>query len=608
MADVKKFLAKIGTVYMNLSIRYKILLFSYSIILFISIVLGTYSYIISSRNIQNNVAVVNLRDLKQISYNIDFLQKDINDLSTFIGLNPAVQSFIYARKTDKTQSQLANNSLEPLNNLLASKDYISFIIIYNNNGDAYYISSDGSTGIKSYKSVQKSEIYKNAYSLKGAPVWLNLNDTNQIFILDNKFPKIAMVRTLLDYNTYQESGFMVICINQSVLKNIYSGGTKTPGSGIIILDENQKIISASYFKNTAELNNDVSAVLPYTKYANGNNIIKIHGEKYLAAYDTIEQSKWKIISLVPINELLKNLNSIMIMTLGVILACLVIAFVITMYTSSILTSPIKKLLNSMQRVKNGNFKEKVDFKYTDEIGLLGTEYNDMIENINNLIKRVYKLQIKEREAELKALQAQINPHFLYNTLDAIFWKSMKSKQTDVSDMIYALSRLFRITLNHGNEFIRVRDEREFIEHYLLLQSSRFRDKLSYEIDMEETILDFSIPKLIIQPFVENSIIHGMEANHSECFVKVTGKRLNDRILFMIKDNGSGMSQADIDMLLANVSAEAKSISKFKGYAIGNVSQRLALYYDNDFELNISSEIGKGTKVALTIPVLRQDRG
>ncbi len=109
---------------------------------------------------------------------------------------------------------------------------------------------------------------------------------------------------------------------------------------------------------------------------------------------------------------------------------------------------------------------------------------------------------------------------------------MKSKQKDVSDMVYALSRLFRITLSHGNQFILVREEKEFIEHYLLLQSSRFRDKLTYEIDMDETILDFSIPKLIIQPFVENSIVHGMEANQSECFIKVTGRRLNDLIKAM----------------------------------------------------------------------------
>lgn len=596
--------------YMNLSIKYKIILLFYSIIILISVTLGYYSYRLSSKSIQNEISSVTLRDTKQVSRGISSLQKDVNDLSTFICLDPNVQKFI--RSEDLTEhnpiykeGQSASVSLESLARLLASKDYISYIGIYGRNGSKYYLSSDGSTGMSNYDLVKLGDIYKKASVLKGEPLWVTLNDKNQIFIPTNKAPKIAMCRSLLNTNTFEESGFLIICINISTIQRAYLDDLTLKDRNIIILNNKNEIVTYNTTDNFSDIETHIPHILTYlTKYED-NPTIELNKKKLLLTYSTIDQTSWKVVYLVTVSDLLLGIRSIFSMTLLLILGCLIVAMIISLYISSILTSPIKKLLSSMKRVKEGYFKEKVDFKFMDEIGMLGLEYNDMIDNLHDLIDKVYKLQIREKEAELKALQAQINPHFLYNTLDTIYWKSQKSQDKDIGEMIYALSRLFRLTLNRGNEFTLVKNEKEFIEYYLLLQKRRFRHKLEYRICIDDTILNYSMPKLILQPFVENSIIHGTERDNEKSTVEVYGYLIEDKMIFTIQDDGEGMEESIIKLLL-NSKASVKISGRQKGYAIGNVNERLSLYYNGNYKLNIFSEISKGTKVEIIIPAKIQD--
>lgn len=589
--------------YMNLSIKNKILIFFIAIIFFISIILGSYSYIVASKSLKDEVTSINIKDIKQMSNSIDFLQNDVIDLSTFICLNPLVQSFVKSNEISDDYQNFTKYGLEPLNILLASKDYISFMAIYGKEGSKYYLSKDGSNGVYSYEKVKESELYSNAHKLKGAPMWVNLDDNNNVFIADNKNPKIAMVRTIIDTNTLEESGLMIICINTSILENMYSSGLDISDSTMLLIDDENKVITTNDKNKVLKDGLNLPYIIPNLNTSDNHNSLWINGGKYLTTFSTVPQSNWRIVSFTPEAKLFHNLKSIMIMTFGVIVGCFIISFLISIFLSSKLIQPINRLLFSMRKVKNGNFKDKVDFKYTDELGMLVYEYNDMIDNIQTLIDKVYKLQLKEKEAELKALQAQINPHFLYNTLDMIFWKAERSNQREIGDMIYALSKLFRITLSKGNEFIPVKSEKDFIEHYLLLQSKRYRDKLLYEIDIDDSISDYFIPKLVIQPFVENSIIHGTETDNDISIIKITGTLLNNKLVFTIEDNGKGIDEKIINELLNSTLSLDKHNNSFqRGYAIGNVNQRLALYYNDDYKLNIVSSIGYGTKVILSIPV------
>ncbi|QAA30992.1 cache domain-containing sensor histidine kinase [Clostridium manihotivorum] len=598
MKILKTFSIRFPMNYMNLSIKNKILIFYVCILSIICLILGSYSYVVASKSLKDEVTSINIKDINQTSDNINFLQKDITDLSTFICLNPLIQSLVTSNEASSEYENFTKYGLEPLNILLASKDYISFIFIYGDQGSKYYLSKDGSSGLNSYEEIKKSDIYKSAHALKGAPLWVNLDTKNNVFITDNRNPKIAMVRTIIDTNTLQESGLMVICINTSFIENIYAQDLKGSDS-IVLLDNKNNIISSKDSKKIIN-SQDIPKLSPLLNESSGYHNTTLGGSEVLFTYSTIKESGWKLVSLTSQSEMFKSVQSIMTMTLAVIGLCIIISFFISIFVSSKLVNPIQKLLQSMKRVKSGNFKEKVDYEYNDEIGNLVCEYNDMIDNLQNLIDKVYKLQLKEKEAELKALQAQINPHFLYNTLDMIFWKSERAKQPEISEMIYALSKIFRTSLSNGNDFILVKSEKEFIENYLLLQGKRYRDKLDYSVDIDNDILDYYIPKLILQPFVENSIIHGTEADNDKSYLNISGKLVDGMLIFTIEDNGTGIDEITLEALLKNYNSNNTSNYK-KGYAISNVKQRLELYYGDNHSLYIQSKLGQGTKITISIP-------
>ena len=600
MSILKRIYRKFNLVYMNMTLKNKLIIFFTTIISFISLILGGYSYLVSSKSLKEQMTSVNVKDIKQISSNIDFLQKDVIDLSTFICLNPLVQSYVKTEEVSNDNQNFTKYGLEPLNILLASKDYISFMAIYGDLGANYYLSKDGSTGLKSYDKFKEEDIYTLAHKMKGQPVWFKINSGDTPFMSDNKSNKIAMVRTIIDTNTLKECGLMVICINSSTIENMYSQELKVSSNSVLILDSNNNLIALNDPYNVIDNEKSLNSIIPYIKSSSGYNTVKLKGSNYIATFDNITNSNWKIVSLTPEKEIFKNLHSIMELTFGVILGCFIISFLLSIFLSTRLTLPLKELLASMKLVKKGNFKEKVNFKYKDEFGMLVLEYNDMIDNIQTLINSVYKLQLKEKEAELKALQAQINPHFLYNTLDMIFWKAEKSKQTEISDMVYALSKLFRITLSNGKEFISVKEESEFIENYLLLHGKRYRDTLKYKIHISDKILNYSIPKLIIQPFVENSIIHGTEEDNDRSLIIISGELIEDYIVFQIIDNGKGMDNKTINNLLSLEKID--ELSTKNGYAIRNVNQRLSLYYGDNYILIITSELNLGTTVTISIPL------
>jgi two-component system, sensor histidine kinase YesM len=597
---ISNYYNKIKDWYMNLSIKYKMLIFFYGTIIIISTVLGVYSYVLSSNNIQSEISETSLMDVRQIGTSMDSLQNDISDLSTFTMLNKEVQSVL--KSANPYNNESADICKQMIDRLLISKNSISFVSIYGDNGFEYYSSSDGSSGINNLNTIKANTVYKDMVIEKGRPLWVLLNNENQVFITNNKNPKVAMCRTIYDTNNYNKLGIIVVYINISYLEKFYTDNILNNNRSLLLLDSKNQIINYKNLNGKYDITeNDLNKIKKVLQdSASGKGSVNIGGKQTMLSYTSVENSSWKLVYLIPKSEFSKTLKSILNVTLVVTIGCLLISLVISMYISNNLTSPIKKLLKAMKKVNEGNFRRKVDFKYNDEIGTLGKQYNEMIDNISNLIEKVYKLQIKEKEAELKALQAQINPHFLYNTLDTIFWRAEKAKEKDISEMVYALSKIFRLTLNNGDEATLVRAEKEFIEYYLLLQKNRYKDKLTYNIEIQEEILNFKIPKLILQPFVENAIIYGTERDEEQSLITIRGIYKDGKINFSIEDNGIGMSEDKIKKLL-NSSFKEDHVEEKRGYAIYNINQRLALYYNNEYELVINSEIGKGTKVLLIIP-------
>uniref|UniRef100_UPI00136CE0CB sensor histidine kinase n=1 Tax=Clostridium sp. C2-6-12 TaxID=2698832 RepID=UPI00136CE0CB len=242
------------------------------------------------------------------------------------------------------------------------------------------------------------------------------------------------------------------------------------------------------------------------------------------------------------------------------------------------------------------------YKYNDEVGELGSSFNNMVKEINNLINLVQKEEKSKRIAEMNVLQAQIKPHFMYNTLDTIRWMAEEHNEEDIVEIIEAFTNLLRISLSKGKEMISVQDELNHVQSYLIIQKIRYEDKLDYEIEFDENILDFEVIKLILQPLVENAIYHGIKEKRGNGKISITGKIEGNLLCFTVMDNGKGMEEDvlnRINKMLAGVGENKHEI----GYGIFNVNERIRMIYGDEYGLKYKSVYGEGTIVELRHPII-----
>lgn len=237
----------------------------------------------------------------------------------------------------------------------------------------------------------------------------------------------------------------------------------------------------------------------------------------------------------------------------------------------------------------------------DEVGEASACFNEMVDDMKRLIDKNYVMALKEKESELDVLQAQINPHFLYNALDSLYWQTLEHGDEKTAEDIMALSDLFRLVLNRGEGIVTVDNEMNLLKRYLHIQKMRFGKRLNYRIEVEETLLSEKLPKLILQPFVENAIVHGFEKGGDSYELTILGKRDGSDMVFYIKDTGVGMSREQVKAIWKQEDTRQYAGQRIGRYAIKNVKERLELKYQDRFLLEIESEEGKGTTVMLRLP-------
>ncbi len=264
--------------------------------------------------------------------------------------------------------------------------------------------------------------------------------------------------------------------------------------------------------------------------------------------------------------------------------------------------PIKKLHNITATIARADLEPLVTADNVDEIAELGLSFNILVGKVRELLDAKIKEQENLKKAELRALQAQINPHFLYNTLDTIIWMAEANRPAQVVELVRALSRFFRITLSKGKDWITVREEIEHISSYLTIQKIRYRDILDYVIDVEPEVLEATMLKLTLQPLVENALYHGIKNKRSGGVITVRGRRWDDnRLRVEVSDNGIGMTTEKVVQLRTALASEGFAGSE-NGFGLCNVNQRVKLYYGKQYGLTLESEYGQGTRVLLDIPL------
>lgn len=293
------------------------------------------------------------------------------------------------------------------------------------------------------------------------------------------------------------------------------------------------------------------------------------------------------------NNLVRNL------TLNFALIGIIFSIWLAYYLSKTVTKPLYKLIYLMKEVEKGNLEVRFDPKYNDDIGIFGKRFNRMLEKLKVSIQENYEKQVRMKDSELKALRAQINPHFLYNTLETVNWLARLEGVNDISKIVVSLSEIMKYSVRKGEDFVTIEQDVKQLKNYLTIQEFRYRDKFDVHLQVDDSVLNQKIPALLLQPIVENAIVHGLENKISKGIIQIAITKEQENIHIVVQDNGIGMDEETLSL----VNREIKEGIEFDDLGIGieNVRKRLYLSYGNQFKWSLTSEVEVGTKVDIFIP-------
>jgi two-component system, sensor histidine kinase YesM len=373
----------------------------------------------------------------------------------------------------------------------------------------------------------------------------------------------------------------------------------TKNTRLMVIDGKNDILFSNYLDlvNTSVMNEPYYSYIP--SGMEGLFYCDINSKSYFAYYKPISFQDWSLLTLIPVDELTKGSHDLAATQWLFLCIGIIFSFIISLSFTHDMARPINSLVSSMKIASKGEFNLQLDYKYDDEFQYLIQQYNDMMNKIHYLVDTLYKTELDKKTAELNALQAQINPHFLYNTLDCILLMAQKGDIKVVSDLVLALSNFYRFSLSRGKTFITFAEEQRQIESYLVIQKLKYKDRLNYKISLDSKTLRFYMIKLLLQPLVENALIHGIELLPNDVIgtISISSKLYDGFIVLEVIDNGVG---CDVDRLNEELMRNTTS----KSFGVRNVYHRIMNHFGPDFGIQYSKNEPQGTKVTLRLPIIR----
>ncbi|WP_261305217.1 sensor histidine kinase [Paenibacillus andongensis] len=547
------------------SIRQK-LFFSYILLIVIPIVvLGLYSYYQSKLLLQKQALQGIQETIRTISDNMDYKADQYNRIMDSIVYNTGILKIFNNDYTDVSNlSYDLRSYLDPTFNMIKgmNKEIIQLTVYTQNKLPEY------GDFIQNSSRVSETNWYRSA-SANVNTEWY-WEDGN--LIVARKIPDIFQLRNP-----------STVSMNLTYSK-MFEGvqGKEMNNFGIVVRDKNANVV----YSNSAYLKQR-----PLFEAMGKSS--KIGNQEYFIIEEQIQHPNWTLSYFIPLHEVSINATSIIKATVIIVLVCFLILLLMIWMFSNMFTIPIKRLIHKMKLIENGNLDIVVSSNSIDEFGILTNRFGQMLQKINELILVGYQNKIDRQKAEFKALQSQINPHFLYNTLSAIKWKSVQAGQEEISKIVTSLSKFYRTALNKGDTIISVREEvvnmRSYVEIMLIMRESSF----DVHYDFEEDIFRYVTISLILQPIVENCIEHGIAGKtDGRGTITVTGRSRDGYIEITVEDNGVGMTEEKAREVLSRES---------RGYGLKNVNDRLKLFFGEEYGISIESTLGKGTVMTVRFP-------
>ena len=595
---------KFITIINNIGLKQKLNI-TYIILIVIPIIIMTAVYYkISSDIIIKNAEDSSLKIVKNNNNLINLKLNKIVESSDAITLDNDLYDIVHDYK-ESSASQL----------IALDKKINSILFKYFNNSDvysshiitSYYNFGSGEIPIpKNY--FYTSKLYKIAQESNGSLTWVptykftDVYNSNELEDMDIEyrylFSAVKIINNLnrdnirfddLDENT--EKPLLIINFKPNLFKDIVESDIQYKESQYFIFSSMGDIV---YSTNASDLATKKKPMWLEEIAENKSGKIKkdIDGKKMIICYDTIESTGWVSAVVIPVDSILIELASMryFILFLGIIL--IILASICASFISKSIIKPIDKLLVAIKKMGEGKFSTKVQVNRNDEIGNLIKKFNEMDDKISTLIEENYISSIREKEAIIMSLNIQLNPHFLYNTLNIINWIAIENNEKEISKMIISLSSMLRYTAHNNEEISDFKKDLEWLKKYIYIMQNRFEDKFSVFYEIDEDVEFYKVPKLFLQPFVENSIIHGFSMIDSGGSLKITGRLEGEMVYFSVEDNGRGMDNKRIKEVME---------TNTDNIGIRNVNNRIKLIYGDRYGVTIQSEINRGTRITINLP-------
>ena len=577
-------------------IRTKLILSQIFIALIPFVLLGIVGGLFSIREARKNVTQRTSQTVTQVSQTLDTYMEDLEKLVLTVSDEIEVADLGHDWESETLRVRGSMQSI------MGRYDEIAGML-YADSGDRYI--STGITRI-SRDSFQKESWYKAALSNPDKVHMISTVTGRNIatdvgYSVDDVF---SIVKAVKDKETGKVEGVLLMDIGHSIISSAITDSQLGGEGFVFVLDEEDHMVYTP-------INPVVYRIKPQWLTDEDETLtVDIGGGRYLIRYKTSNKTGWKTVSVKSYDELMGDFNRMIGIFAVILVATLILVQYLSIRVSDNITRPIKRLRDLMMQTEEGNLSLRFESDSHDEIADLGMSFNHMIKRIRELLDRVRQEEDLKRKAELKIVQEQFKPHFLYNTLDTINWMAREHGAKDIVNLVDALTNVFRISLSHGKDYITIKEEINYISSYLYVQKTRYEDKLLFEIDADEDCMQRQVPKLILQPLVENAIYHGIKLKRGTGHIGISVHRVDDRICMTVEDDGKGMDENTRDslrdLLKTGERTDDIKVDDNQSFGLFYVKERLQQRYRDSYSVEVESTQDIGTRISIYIPFFEEE--
>ncbi|UVI27446.1 cache domain-containing sensor histidine kinase [Paenibacillus spongiae] len=567
---------------------------------------GFIAYHKSSREMDAKTESYLIQMLNEVSKNISAKMEKVEAAADEVYLSKIVQNNLqlYNGQTDEDTVKLKYEVNSYLSDKFSIVEDVQLAEIFDTVGNVFTgIVSQESAGVHYQASIAQvfPHLRQLAVAHKGANIWM-------LPPFKDETGSVLIVREIKSLITDKEVATLVVAVRSRFLLNAFSNIDIGKDAHIVVTTINGKIVASPLedAEASARSASNLAVQLVSNERTGSKRAfdVTLDQRKELAVYAPIDKTDWYLISWVPyafLNAESRKLGYTIMLITGLCFAC---AIYLSAVISRSISKPLKKLIRAMDAAKEGDFTNSIRDIHRDELAVVSGNFDRMVDEIRNLLFNVKQQEDQKRLAELKALQAQINPHFLSNTLNTVRWLAQKQKANNIDCLVTSLIQMLHVAMGKGGDLITLREEIDYLQHYANIQKYRYFDLFELYFEIDESILDCRILKFMLQPFVENSLIHGIAGKRGQGVIMVKGYEEEGRIRITITDDGIGMTEDEMAAIRNEASSEGRK--RIGGMGIRNVDDRIKLFFGDSYGIYMTSLVGMYTTVEVIVPILKSE--